>query len=402
MWHVTETVKFRWTHKSRLRGHGTGTGTGTGSRDVQASMPTGQPLEAIAVTALPAGVPRSIKVLRTQTDPQFYFAFDELDDDMTRMARHLIVEPTLTRTWHELTSECCRRHGTVIDVGANYGWYALYSLALGCHVSIFEPVPAFIEILRIGLLLNNGFAERATIYRNVVSSSPGEYTLPVPIPRPIGFPYLKKLGMTGMVGEHGVIKGYDVQRFRHYNVTARSVRIDDELRVSLSATRDVCMLKLDVEGYEPQALASARRLLSERCVLSVQLEMTRREADLARMAAAGGCSHRTQAAQSERNIAMLSDLYEMGYTLRVIGNAIIDSNYSLPAARRWKHLHTWRGLPRLVASGAPAHLPAIRCAYWQVLDFKSISTNLVGLQRRASCAQKLPEHLRRSTKRSSF
>ena len=131
-------------------------------------------LDRVDVTRSPSGVPQAIKVLRTRTDPPFNFAYDSLDDDMTRMARNLVLEPTLTRAWHELTGECCARRGTVVDVGANYGWYALFSLALGCHVIAFEPVPAYVEILRIGLLLNEGFAARATIYRNVVSTSMGD------------------------------------------------------------------------------------------------------------------------------------------------------------------------------------------------------------------------------------
>lgn len=205
-------------------------------------------LELVQATAQPSNAPRDVRVVRTRTDPWFYFVYDELDDDMRRMANQLVVEPTLTRAWGEVTHECCRQaKRTVIDVGGNYGWYTLYSLALGCTVTVFEPVPAFLELLRIGLILNYGFAERVTIYRNVVSDQPGEYNLSVPIPQYRGFPYLKKLGMTGLLSgpgaPHGLIKGYEPSKFRTYTVSARAVQIDNVLE-SLSPKVGVCMLKV--------------------------------------------------------------------------------------------------------------------------------------------------------------
>ena len=57
------------------------------------------------------------------------------------MRKTQVLEPTLTHAWHEATAKCCReKRGLVIDVGGNFGWYTLYSLALGCHVAVFEPV----------------------------------------------------------------------------------------------------------------------------------------------------------------------------------------------------------------------------------------------------------------------
>ena len=50
-------------------------------------------------------------------------------------------------------------------------------------------------MLRLGISLNPGFAERVTIYGNVVYDAPGNYSLRVPLP---GGRHKKKLGMTGM------------------------------------------------------------------------------------------------------------------------------------------------------------------------------------------------------------
>ena len=132
----------------------------------------------------------------TNTDLPFTFAYNPNDADMQRMREQLVLEPVLTHAWHEATWRCCARPGgLVVDVGGNFGWYTLFSLALGCEVIVFEPVPLFQEVLRLGIQLNPGFAERVTIYGNVVYDTPGNYTLRVPIP---GGKHRKKLGMTGM------------------------------------------------------------------------------------------------------------------------------------------------------------------------------------------------------------
>ena len=72
------------------------------------------------------------------------------DADMQRMREQLVLEPVLTHAWHEATWRCCASPGgLVVDVGGNFGWYTLFSLALGCEVIVFEPVPLFQEVPRL-------------------------------------------------------------------------------------------------------------------------------------------------------------------------------------------------------------------------------------------------------------
>ena len=76
-----------------------------------------------------------------------------------------------------------------------------------------------LQVLRLGISLNPGFAERVTIYGNVVYDAPGNYSLRVPLP---GGKHKKKLGMTGMEGRHGILKSdFNAQALR---VSAASVR----------------------------------------------------------------------------------------------------------------------------------------------------------------------------------
>jgi len=294
-----------------------------------------------------------IETVTTHTEPRFTFAYNPYDDDMKRMRRTLILEPTLTHAWFKATHQCCNSSdGLVVDVGGNFGWYTLYSLALGCKVVVFEPVPAYQEVMRLGLALNPGFSERVTLYGNVVYNTPGLYTLRVPIPSKIG--RLKKLGMTGMDGAAGILKAD--WRARSYEHKAASVRIDELVQ------RDVCMLKADVEGYEAQVLQTAATLLSTRRVPAVQLELTR-----------------TPSAKNQTcaTIKMLQQLDRLGYSFQQVNNRDIDLD--APPIGAWARggryippFPTARGRAKRSGDSAAKMLAAYR------KDFTSFSTNLIG------------------------
>ena len=152
-----------------------------------------------------------------------------------------------------------RRAGRVIDVGGNVGWYTLYSLALGCRVSVVEPVPLFQQVLRLGLSLNPGFAQRVTIYDNVVHYRRGAaFNVSVPLTHRYQFEgkwQRRKMGMAGVVvGEAG--EALKRERTReggalppHELHAARAVTLDE---LAPAVDERLCGLKVDVEGLEPQ------------------------------------------------------------------------------------------------------------------------------------------------------
>lgn len=57
---------------------------------------------------------------------------------------HGVLEPGLTMVWAHILKQR-RRDGIVIDVGGNFGYYALVGTTLGHDVVTFEPVPAFAD-----------------------------------------------------------------------------------------------------------------------------------------------------------------------------------------------------------------------------------------------------------------
>jgi FkbM family methyltransferase len=313
---------------------------------------------------LPRGVHRwtsplgqTLHSFATSTEPRFVFAYNPRDQDMVRMARQGVLEPALTLAWHDATHACCReRRGVVVDVGGNFGWYTLYSIALGCDVFVVEPVPAWLEVLTLGVALNPGFAPHVKIVQNVVYPDRGNYTLRVPQPKGNA---RMNLGMTYMQGSAGKIKGYrDHETYAH---VARAIRLDDVVR------GDVCLLKADVEGYEPQVLHTAQRVFAERRVYALQLEMSRAHSKKQRCA----------------TIKMLEHLDALGYAFKQADHILVDAAL-LPPVGAWEGAGGFGRLPDFPSNATRAQvaregLSPMRAAYER--DFTAyLSTNLFARQ----------------------
>ena len=134
--------------------------------------------------------------------------------------------------------------GAVIDVGANFGWYSLYSLALGCRVLAFEPVGVWREAIELGIALNGGtFARRLRLLPAVVHPIHGMLTMWVPEwrPRPYGAGAGGQLqmGMTTLLEQGAQTVAKRVDRGAAQNIS--SVRIDDVAGSLSSARRSACV-----------------------------------------------------------------------------------------------------------------------------------------------------------------
>jgi hypothetical protein len=127
----------------------------------------------------PSGV--TLESIATHTSPPFMFAFSPVDRDADKMMKDKVLEPVLTHAWHEATWKCCEAGGEAVDVGGNFGWFTLWSLALGCRVTVFEPVPQFVDVMTLGLALNPGFGPRVTLHQKFVYDGPSRnFSMQVP------------------------------------------------------------------------------------------------------------------------------------------------------------------------------------------------------------------------------
>ena len=324
---------------------------------------TGMSSNVPSATKCPPGkVPAALLHVQTRTEPTFQYFYDGLDLDSAYLQKTGIVEPALSHVWIELAARCCKRpRAHVVDVGANFGWYTLLSLALGCHVIAFEPIPTYANILALGLRRNPGFAARTTLHRAVVAEEAGRnFTVKVPIANPLSG-WLKHLGMTSMVGEHGLIKGFP-DNWMHFNVSSPSVHVDDVVPPDVP----VCMLKADVEGYEPAVLRTAERLLSSGRVHAVQLEVTT-------------SPDRRVASET---VEALAHLETLGFTVRQLprrmdnnGSATFDSLPAFPSARAVAGCKKARS----PLAGTPLAETPFGRAYH--CDINTFSTNLVARHR---------------------
>jgi len=137
----------------------------------------------------------------------------------------------------------------VVDVGANFGFWALPAARLGCRVIAVEPIAD----TRARLARNaahNGLAERVEIVAEALSDADG--TLAITVPG----------GESGQASAHPD-EGIDVATF-----TVPATTLDE-----LLADRPARFLKIDVEGHEPAVLRGARRVLASGQIQYVLIEL---------------------------------------------------------------------------------------------------------------------------------
>jgi FkbM family methyltransferase len=124
---------------------------------------------------------------------------------------------------------------TAVDVGANIGVSALYFLTRNrvCRAYLFEPDPRNVGRLRLNLA---GFEDRFRLSTEAVTDADGEFDFGV-----------EETGRYGGIG----VQTAETIRVRGRNVNT----ILDEILVEADA---IDVLKVDIEGLEPQVVGAIR------------------------------------------------------------------------------------------------------------------------------------------------
>ena len=195
----------------------------------------------------------------TRTQPPFIQTFTDpsADIDVSRsMQSSRAVEAVYNLYWQKLSQQCCANGGLMLDVGANFGYYSLYAARMGCRVVAWEPVPMFRQFIEAAAALNN-LTSRIHVRPAVMSSVAGQIiNLTVP---------LKGIWGTASVGGLNVDPSIPSPT---YTVGATSETLDQVV------TETPCIMKLDVEGYEPSVLIGAKRFLKEHAPAAILTEYT--------------------------------------------------------------------------------------------------------------------------------
>lgn len=136
-----------------------------------------------------------------------------------------------------------RAGDTVVDVGANYGYYSLLLADLvgpGGRLYAVEPAPEAARLLRRSILLN-GFAGRTEILELAAGAGEGRATLVIPEREPKNAAIVQK-STASSAGEHHEV----------------AVATLDSL---LSRARRIAFLKIDAEGAEEEIIEGMAGIL---------------------------------------------------------------------------------------------------------------------------------------------
>lgn len=145
-----------------------------------------------------------------------------------------------------------RAGDTVVDIGANVGiWSALLSARVGPtgRVVAFEPSPGNRELLTRNLARNG--CTNVEVREAAVSDAPGTARLDTGSP-----------GATHRLAGPGAVSGAGIE--------VPVVRLDDLAR---NESWDIAAIKIDIEGFEPMALAGMRDVLDRRPMLLTEFSM---------------------------------------------------------------------------------------------------------------------------------
>jgi FkbM family methyltransferase len=137
----------------------------------------------------------------------------------------------------------------VVDVGANFGFWALLAARRGCRVIAVEPV-ADTRALLAANAAANGLAQRVEIVAEALSDSDEMLTIAVP------------------GGESGQASAHPGDRVDVATLSVPATTLDE-----LLGDRSVRFLKIDVEGHEPAVLRGAGRALASGQIEYVLIEL---------------------------------------------------------------------------------------------------------------------------------
>ena len=145
---------------------------------------------------------------------------------------------------------------TAIDVGAHIGFFTIHMASMvgpAGRVYAFEPFDANADLLERSIA-ENRFTDRVVFQRAAAGAASGTATLTFPAETlNTGGAYLLREGTRPLAG--------------NLKKTVRAVALDD-----LDIRRPVRLVKMDVEGAEPQVIQGAARLLqSDRPVILSEL-----------------------------------------------------------------------------------------------------------------------------------
>ena len=167
-------------------------------------------------------------------------------DEQALFSRRLDYEPAT----FFLLERTAARYDVIVEIGANVGIFTVFLDALRRrrpwqrqHIVSFEPAPEACRRLRRNIELNG---VKATVYQAAVGSEPGQRTFYEPV---------------GHLTNGSLVRDFAAQYGEEVEETTVEVIAARELEAWLGPARR-SLIKIDVEGFEPELLAALAPLLA--------------------------------------------------------------------------------------------------------------------------------------------
>ena len=211
----------------------------------------------------------NLRAARTKTVPSFIQAYTDPKKDVDvseRMENKRIVEDTVVHIWRAATKKCCASgRGVVVDVGANFGMFTMLSAQMGCDVVAFEPVPLFRSFVRYGLQAN-ALSHKVHLRPRVAAGVDGDIA-EVTVPQ---------AGIWGTAGVGGLNVDPAINDPRQFKIKVKTERVGTVMSQLYPNPSDVdlCMFKVDVEGFEPEVFDGASEIFRRYLPKNVMMEYT--------------------------------------------------------------------------------------------------------------------------------
>jgi FkbM family methyltransferase len=173
-----------------------------------------------------------------------------LDPKDLHDAAYLCKTGTYERITSDLFSLVTKRNLAVFDIGAYWGWFTLLGAAIvgnGGKVFSFEPSPSNFSMMKRSVQLN-GFSN-VVLYEEAISDTDGECAL-----YEGGNPY-----------KHSLVRNFGLG-----SIQVKSSKLDT-IAENLSLKK-IDMMKVDVEGNEPQVFLGAASLLQNNKIEKIIME----------------------------------------------------------------------------------------------------------------------------------
>jgi FkbM family methyltransferase len=161
------------------------------------------------------------------------------------------------REWAEteLVQKIIRNGDSVMDIGANIGWYTtLFARLVGNNGAVIavEPIPSTVEVFQKNLIMNN-CVNNVRLFQGVCSNYTGDFEI-------YEFPTLHP----------GLASGQPIGEYVRTKYRVRATTVD--LLMQAYELENTMLMKVDLEGAELQVLQGAVTTLRKGLIESILIE----------------------------------------------------------------------------------------------------------------------------------